>query len=159
MKIPHAIASDHVIPKDYVRPVIAVGNYYLKWDDASYGIPHKETSELKRFVTEIAPYLTPVLHEAANKIHKIAEEKMGTKESRHIGEAFAPQILATRRRDEITYALQMKRDGTTIISRIEAITIFGEYGKERTAIALRWNLGELLFNRQAQTKSHNIKNE
>jgi hypothetical protein len=142
-----AITNDYVIPKDYVKPDITVGNYYLKWEDASYGIPQKEIPELKRFITEIAPYLTSILHEAANEIHRIAEEKIGSKESHRLDEVFSPEILVRRRRDQFTYALQMKRDGTTIISRTERI-IISQKGKVRAMPSMQWNLGELLFNRQ-----------
>ena len=45
------------MPKDYDRPRIVIGNYYLKWNDKSYGIPQKEVHELKRFITNAIPFL------------------------------------------------------------------------------------------------------
>ncbi len=56
MDIPESILKDHLIPKNYCKPKIEVQNYYLKWDDESYGIPQKEISELKRFVTNAIPF-------------------------------------------------------------------------------------------------------
>lgn len=126
--------------KDYIKPDIAVGNYYLKWDEQSHGIPQKEMQELKKFIAEIAPHLTTVLYEAAGSIYRIAEEKTGAKEARRMEEMFVPQILATRRRSNFTYNLQMKRDGTTMISRSETV--------ENAALVLSWSLGELLFDRR-----------
>lgn len=130
--------------KDCVKPDIAVGNYYLEWDEQSYGIPQKEVQELKRFVSDIAPYLTAVLYEAAGSISKIAQEKTGAKEARKMEEMFVPQVLVARRRSDFTYTLQMKRDGTTVINRSETIA-----GEKKAALTLSWLLGELLFDRQS----------
>jgi hypothetical protein len=51
LDIPQSILNDHLIPRDYYKPKIEIRNYYLKWNDESYGIPQKEIPELKRFVT------------------------------------------------------------------------------------------------------------
>jgi hypothetical protein len=32
----------YIIPHDYEKPRIEIGNYYLKWNDKSYGISQKE---------------------------------------------------------------------------------------------------------------------
>lgn len=136
------IPAETLVPKDYAKPDISVGNYHLKWDGQSYGIPQKEAPELKRFIAEIAPHLTTILYEAAGDIYRIAGEKEGAREARKIEEMFLPQILATRRRGDYTYNLQMKRDGTTMISRSEVV-------EKKSGLALSWNLGELVFDRSA----------
>ena len=56
MDIPGSILKDHLIPKDYYKPKIEIRNYYLKWNDESYGIPQKEIPELKSFVTNAIPF-------------------------------------------------------------------------------------------------------
>jgi len=144
---------------DYCKPHIAIGNYYLDWDDSSQGIPHVEESRLKSFLKDIVPYLTPVIHEAASEMQRIIENKLERARARYIQDAYSPEVLLTRRmggRDKVVYVLHMKRDGTTLISRSEVLLVSGtsQYGsdetiKERKAeIRLTWPLGELLFYRQ-----------
>lgn len=133
------IPAEALVPKDYVKPDITVGNYYLKWDDQSYGIPQKEAPELKRFVAEIAPYL-PIMYEAIGGAYKIIEGKAGAKEARRMEEMFLPQVLAVRRRGDFTYNLQMERDGATFITRSKVV-------EKKTGLVLSWNLGELVFDR------------
>jgi hypothetical protein len=133
------IPAEALAPKDYVKPDISVGNYYLEWDGQSYGIPQKEAQELKRFVAEIAPHLA-AMYEAVGGAYKIMEGKAGAKEARRMEEMFAPQVLAARKRGGVVYNLQMKRDGATFISRSETI-------EKKSGLALSWNLGELVFDR------------
>jgi hypothetical protein len=42
--------KQYLAPNVYERPRIGLGNYYLKWNEASYGIHQKEFSELKGFI-------------------------------------------------------------------------------------------------------------
>ena len=51
-----SILKDHLIPTDCYKPKIEIQNYYLKWNDESYGIPQKEIPELNRFVTNAIPF-------------------------------------------------------------------------------------------------------
>ena len=143
LNVPATVSNEYLVPRDFVKPDIKVGNYYLRWDSSSYGIPQKEVVKLKRFVVDIAPYLTTVLYEAASGIQRSVKEKTGAKEARLFEDAFSPRVLATRKIDGVVYALQMTDDGTTTISRNESITSDGS----KTTLTLGWDLGELLFNR------------
>ena len=144
MNIPAAVANEYLVPRDYVKPDIKVGNYYLRWYSSSYGIPQKEVARLKRFIADIAPYLTTVLYESAGAIQRSVREKTSAKAARLFEDAFSPRVLTTRRMDDIVYTLQMTDDGTTTIGRMETITS----EQSKTGLALGWELGELLFNRQ-----------
>ena len=144
MNVPTTVANEYLVPKDYVKPDIKAGNYYLKWYSSSYGIPLKEVARLKRFIVDIAPYLTTVLYETTSAIQKIVREKTSAKAAKLFEDAFSPQVLTTRRMDDIFYTLQMEPDGTTTICRKETITL----ERSKTGLALSWELGELLFNRQ-----------
>jgi hypothetical protein len=37
MDIPDSILKEHLTSKDYYKPKIEIQNYYLKWNDESYG--------------------------------------------------------------------------------------------------------------------------
>ena len=144
MNIPANIAYEYLVPKDYIKPDIKVGNYFLEWDSLSYGIAPNEVAELKRFVTDLAPYLSTTIYEAASGIQRNIREKIGAKEVRHFEEEFSPRLRITRKIDNLVYALHMTDDGTAIISRNETITSEGTKAK----LTLGWSLGELLFNRR-----------
>lgn len=148
MEIPHA-AADHVIPKDYVKPDIVAGNYYLKWDDSSHGIALKEAPELRGVISDLLPYISSAIYEAAKEIHAAIEENTKGADARRI-EAFSPELLLTRRRGDVSYTLQMKRDGATLLRRSETIVV-DDGSKKKTHLDVSWVLGELLFNRQRYT--------
>jgi hypothetical protein len=142
-------AADHVIPKDYVKPDIMAGNYYLKWDDSSYGIAQREAPELRGLISDLLPYISSAIYEAAKEIHAAIEENAKGSAARRI-EALSPELLLTRRREGITYTLQMKRDGATLLRRSETIVV-DDGSKKKTHLDVSWVLGELLFNRQRYT--------
>jgi hypothetical protein len=148
LEIPR-LAAEHVIPRDYVKPDIMVGNYYLKWDDSSYGIGRREAPELRSLINDLLPYISSAIYEAAKEIHTAIEENAKGAASRRI-EALSPELLLTRRSGDITYTLQMKRDGATLLRRSETI-IVDDGAKKKTQLAVSWILGELLFNRQKDT--------
>lgn len=139
-------AAEYVIPKDYVKPDIIVGNYYLKWDDSSHGISRREAPELKSLINDIVPYISSAIYEAAKEIHVTVVENAKGTGARRI-EAFSPELLLTRWRGDITYTLQMKRDGTTLLRRSETIIVVDDTKKE-AQLCVSWILGKLLFNRQ-----------
>jgi hypothetical protein len=135
------------MPRDYIKPEIKIGNYILKWDISSSGIAQKEVSELRRFVTDLAPYLSAAVYTAARGVQRhIKEKAVSKKEVRGFEEMFSPRLLLSRkiRNNHIVYALEMTGDGATIISRQETIVSVGVKGK----LILSWNLGELVFDRQ-----------
>jgi len=46
-----------------------MSNYYLKWNDESYGISQKETPELKRFLANVIPFFD-TSYELLNTLEK-----------------------------------------------------------------------------------------
>jgi len=56
LEIPEPVVKEHLIPKNYEKPKIEIGNYYLEWNDDSYGIYQKEISELKAFLKNTISY-------------------------------------------------------------------------------------------------------
>jgi hypothetical protein len=124
-------AAEQVIPKDYVKPDIVAGNYYLKWDDSSYGIAHREAPELRGLINDLLPYISSAIYEAAKEIHAAIEENAKGADARCI-EALSPELLLTRRRGDVTYTLQMKRDGATLLRRSETIVVDDGSKKKKT---------------------------
>jgi hypothetical protein len=155
LEIPKSIVKEHLIPKNYEKPKIEIGNYYLEWNADSYGIYQKEISELKGFLKNGISHFG-IIFELLNDLHK----------SKHVGKRqldkeFNPFILIIHHNKDhtISYNLYMASDGTTFIDRLESIEIQRneELLKDGTSINrhykksrfhLEWNLGELLFNRQ-----------
>jgi hypothetical protein len=155
LEIPSDVAEQWIIPKGYVKPNIVVGrNYYLKWEDSSYGISQNEVSDLKGVLNDLLELVSSKLYEAAKGIHATLHADASGKAKR-IEEVFSPQLLLRRKRGNIIYIFQMKPDGSTVIVRSERI-LFSNSSDERNSaikknnrqIYATWILGELLFNRQ-----------
>ena len=150
LDVPVNVINEYLIPRDYVKPDIRVGNYFLEWDRSSYGIPQKEVPNLRRFIADLAPFLSTIIFEAALGIPRsIRGGKANTsKEVRKFEETFSPRLLITRRTRDSEYVLQMTADGEATLACSKIIT--GHDGKQATNLSLSWNLGQLLFDRQLQ---------
>ena len=57
LKITEYVIFQYIMSGEYYRPKIEVGNYYLQWNEKSYGIPQKERAELKEFLNMAIQYL------------------------------------------------------------------------------------------------------
>jgi hypothetical protein len=159
LDISETILKEHIIPKDYEKPRIEIGNYYLKWDDdKSYGIHPKEIAEFKRFLKK-AIILFDTSYELLIKLEK---PKYKDKYPLHTG--LSPVILLSYRNKDhvVSYELYMGSDGSTFIDRAERIEVSNNNNKiiekkgklphqhdVKPTLYLKWTLGELLFNRQA----------
>jgi len=141
-------AAEYIIPKDYVKPDISVGNYYLKWDDSSCGIARKEVAELKGLINDLLPHISSTIYEAAKEIHTAIEENTKGPQTRRI-ESFSPELLLSRRREGVTYTVRMKRDGTTLLHRSEAVVVI-DNGTRKVLLEICWVIGEFLFDRQSR---------
>ena len=150
-----------------IFPRVEVGNYYLKWnEEKTFGIQQNEIWELKGFLKDAIPFLK-TSYEILNSL-----QKSNHKGKKHHKELFPCLCLLHRNRDHIvSYELHMTIDGSTFLDRIEKIKamydnvgnddnelLTSEKEKEEAAakeskyikksiIHLKWNLGELLFNR------------
>jgi hypothetical protein len=165
LDIPESVLKGHLIPKDYDRPRIEIGNYYLKWNDESCGIPQKEVHELKRFITNAIP-IFDTSYELLNNF-----EKPRYKDKYRLYKELSPNIrISNTNRHVVKYEVHMHPDGSTFIDRIEGIEpttiVATEITKNDTdpivaekvntqqkhrvkpLLYLKWTLGELLFNRQ-----------
>jgi hypothetical protein len=155
LEIPESVVKEYLIPKNYEKPKIEIGNYYLEWNADSYGIYQKEISELKGFLKNGISHFG-IIFELLTDLHK--PKNVG---KRQLHKEFNPFILIVHHNKDhiISYDLYMASDGTTFIDRLERIeirrneelvkdgtSINRHYTKSR--IHLEWNLGELLFNRQ-----------
>ena len=137
----------------YILPPIEISNYYLKWDGGSYGIYQKELSKLKGFIKDSLSWFD-TCYDLLNKLEKSKIKEKDLK--------LFPQIRFSQKYKEIgiIYELYMKSDGSTLIDRIENVeiiknnenvaTIDRQQKKKdiKSIIQIKWNLGELLFNRQ-----------
>jgi hypothetical protein len=157
LNIPESILKDHLIPKDYYKPKIEIRNYYLKWNDESYGIPQKEMPELKRFVTNAIPFFD-MSYEVLNNL-----QKPKYKDKYRFYKELSPRICISHTNKHshiVRYELHMLSDGSTFIERIEGVEVETKTKNDNDNIVnlhrrhfkpifyLKWTLGELLFNRQ-----------
>jgi hypothetical protein len=148
-------------PKDYDKPRIEIGNYFLKWhdDNKSYGIHPREIAELKGFLKKAISFFD-TSHELLSKLERPKDKG---KYPLHTG--LSPKILLSYRNKDnrVSYELYMGSDGSTFIERVEGIEIsnnnnnyiLASKGKlpqlhdVKPMLYLKWSLGELLFKRQA----------
>jgi hypothetical protein len=157
--------KESLTAKRYHKPRIEVGNYYLKWnEEKTYGIQQNELSEVKGFLKNAIPFF-----DASYEVLKNLEKANYKNKYHRYKELFPNLCLSHRNKDHIvSYELQMTTDGSTFINRMEKIEVINnnidnddnnklltsEYNAKRsqyvkiTIIHLKWNLGELLFNRQ-----------
>jgi hypothetical protein len=157
MIITYDIMERYIVPHDYEKPRIEIGNYYLKWNDKSYGISQKEISDLKGFLRNALRYFD-IIYELLNSL-EISREK----EKRHLHKELSPYIhFAHSNKDRmLSYDLYITSDGSTFIDRTERFKIINKDESElskstnvqqirynNSEFYLKWNLGELLFNRQ-----------
>ena len=165
MYIPETIVREHIVPKDFEKPKIEIGNYYLKWNDKSYGIHQKEISELKGFIKDAVSSFD-AYYELLNRLER---PNFKRKEKMPLHKKLSPYLYLSHRSKNhiICYELYMKRDGATFIDRVEVIEMvnYGDndglpnightQGQHFRSVPsyLKWNLGELLFNRQGVDKS------
>ena len=149
MQMDQSSLQQYTASRCFVKPEIRLSNYFLKWDESSYGIPQTEVSELKAFLRDILPYISGALFKAAGKISTTIEEEIGDiKKARKIQESFSPELLLSRCRGDCTYILQMHQDGTTIMKRNEKVTIAEAADSKQIkirAFQLDFLLGELVF--------------
>lgn len=148
----------------YQKPRIDVGNYYLKWnEEKNHGIQQNEIPEVKRFLKDAIP-MFDASYDILNKLQKSIHKN---KYDWH-KELFPHLCLLHRNKDHmVSYELHMTTDGSTFLDRIEKIkaidanienndiNLFTSENHTRRSqhvrksiIYLKWNLGELLFNRQ-----------
>ena len=152
MDITQATLEQYIMPHDYEKPRIEIGNYYLKWDDKSSGISQKEVAELKGFLKDTIPHFD-VIYELINSL----ETSRGKDKRRTHKELSPPHIhLSQSNKDRVVrYELYMGSDGSTFIDRTERFEIINKdesrYAQRpyvKSELFLKWSLGELLFNRQ-----------
>jgi hypothetical protein len=152
LDITQATLEQYIMPHDYEKPRIEIGNYYLKWDDKSSGISQKEVAELKGFLKDTIPHFD-VIYELINSL----ETSRGKDKRRTRKELSPPHIhLSQSNKDRVVrYELYMGSDGSTFIDRTERFEIINKdesrYAQRpcvKSELFLKWSLGELLFNRQ-----------
>lgn len=151
MKITEDIVGQYITSNGYVKPRIEIGNYYLEWNDKSYGIYQNEISELKGFLKKVIPYFDVIYQLLYNLERPRGKEKYG------LDKRLFPDIHLSHNNQGclIRYRLYMKSDGSTFIDRTERFEIINKdesgYAQRpyvKSELFLKWSLGELLFNRQ-----------
>jgi hypothetical protein len=88
LEILNPITCKYPYEKDYVKPNIVVGSYYLKWDISSYGIAQNEVAELKGILSDLLPHISSAIFDAAKEIHAVIKEKTARK-ARRIEELYS----------------------------------------------------------------------
>ena len=121
LDISESILKEYLIPKDYEKPRIEIGNYFLKWDDdnKSYGIHPREIAELNGFLRK-AIILFDTSYELLSKLEKPKDKG---KYPLHTG--LSPKILLSYRNKDhrVSYDLHMGSNGSMFIDRVEGIEI------------------------------------
>lgn len=166
MIITRDLMERYIIPHDYEKPRIEIGNYCLKWNDKSYGISQKEISDLKGFLRNVLQYFN-IIYELLNNLELSRE-----KEKRHLQKELSPHIHFSHSNKDrmLSYDLYMASDGSTFIDRTERFEITNKDESEtskstnvqqmrynNSEFYLKWNLGELLFNRQDVVRIKKLK--
>ena len=156
MKITEDIVGQYITSNEYVKPRIEIGNYYLEWNDKSYGIYQKEISELKGFLKKVIPYFDVIYQLLYSLERPRGKKKYG------LDKRLFPDIHLSHNNQGhlIKYDLYMKSDGSTFIDRTEKLEVVNEGEESSTKVnvrpgnyidsglSLEWKLGQLLFNRQ-----------
>jgi hypothetical protein len=156
--IPETIAKEYLIPKEFMKPMIEIGNYYLKWEDASYGVQLKEVPEIKEFIKNAIP----IFDSSYKLLNSLERSEYKHKEKHRFRKLLSPQIHLSQRNKNyiIGYELYMKFNGSTFIYRVEKIEtikidnnnpineVRPEKDQTKSTVFIKWKLGELLFNRQ-----------
>lgn len=149
MDIAESFLQDYLAQQIFVKPDIVLGHYSLKWDESSHGIPQKEVPELKAFLRDILPYVSGAFFTAAKELSTIIEKEVGDiKKARMVQDSFSPELLLSRRKADHAYTMQMRKDGTSIIKRIESVNVAeGPSGKQKknNTLQLDFVVGELVF--------------
>ena len=159
MIISEDIIAQYIISNVYEKPKIEVGNYYLKWNEKSYGIKVREINELKGFLIKVIPYFD-IIYQLINSL-----ERPKGKEKVSLNKDIFPDIHISHRNKKhlVIYDLYMLSDGATFIDRTEKLDIISkDYNKISTSqnvpkdshndleLFLKSKLGQLLFNRQGR---------
>lgn len=155
LDIPEHIVREYLTPKNYEKPKIEIGNYYLNWNHDSYGIQQKEVTELKLFLKNAITYFE-IIFVVLNDLQKSRDLQ-----KRRLSRELNPlvRILHNNKDHIVSYDLYMARDGSTFIDRLERIEICKEneftkdnriFNREysKSVFHLKWNIGEVLFSRQ-----------
>ncbi len=169
MNLPQSIIKEYLVPNDYYKPNIEIGNYYLKWNNESYGISQKEISELKKFLTNTIPFFDSS-YELLNSFEKArynAKYRLHKELSPTINISYVNKHVSHY--NVLKYELNMRTDGSTFIDRIESMqamrTTTGngnpavkkadvQMYQVKPIFYLKWTLGELLFDRHGKLASH-----
>ena len=161
MRISEDILAQHIISNVYEKPKIEVGNYYLKWNEQSYGISQTEINELKGFLIKVIPYFD-IIYRLINSL-----ERPKGKEKVSLNKDIFPDIHISHRNKKhlVIYDLYMLSDGGTFIDRTEKVEIISkDYNRVSTSpnvprdsynnleLYLKSKLGELLFHRQVRSR-------
>ena len=159
MRINEDIIAQYIISNVYEKPKIEVGNYYLKWNEKSYGIKEREINVLKGFLIKVIPYFD-IIYQLINSL-----ERPKGKEKVSLNKDIFPDIHISHRNKKhlVIYDLYMLSDGATYIDRTEKLEIISkDYNKISTShdvpkdsykeleLFLKSKLGQLLFNRQGR---------
>jgi hypothetical protein len=160
LRISEDIIAQYIISNVYEKPKIEVGNYYLQWNEKSYGINQREINELKGFLIKVIPYFE-IIYQLINSLER-PKGKQKTSASKDI----FPDIHISHKNKKylVIYDLYMLPDGATFIERTEKLEIISQdykktssnhnVGKERYndfELYLKSKLGQLLFNRQGRS--------
>ncbi|MGI8832385.1 MAG: hypothetical protein ACR2IS_07095, partial [Nitrososphaeraceae archaeon] len=93
MYIPETIVREHIVPKGFEKPKIEIGNYYLKWDDKSYGIHQKEISDVKGFIKDAVSFFD-TYYELLNRLER---PNYKHKEKRPLHKKLSPYLYLSHR--------------------------------------------------------------
>lgn len=141
----------HIIPRDYVKPNVQVGNYYFEWSKDSYGVPRREESNLKAFIRDVLPYIES-LYPMVNGLEQTISNARKPKQHQN-KRSFSPRLHLSYANKNYRYDLLMSwDDGSTLISRTEEINFvdnvtLSNNSDSHARMGITWTLGELMFDR------------
>jgi hypothetical protein len=147
-----------------VKPEVAFGNYFFRWDDRSLGLYSDEVTKFKSFIKDMIPHLEPLM-----KAIETLRPKNG-----HLKKTVFDRALFSisgKYNSHTVFVLNIDNFGSTLFFREERIRFNDElHGKMRinyepglilldklkgfdNKVSVKWKLGELLFDRGGRKKN------
>ncbi|MGN6347940.1 MAG: hypothetical protein ACTHME_09585 [Candidatus Nitrosocosmicus sp.] len=151
-----------------IKPEIILGNYFFRWNEKSLGIYSNESAKFKSFIKKMIPYLEPIMKmmnvsSFSNSKNDAIKKEIIDKGQFSISNKYNGRIIfilymdidgsATFFREEqiqLNNKIYNKITDQDKIDNIKVLTITQPPTDFDNTISIRWNLGNLLFDRKGK---------
>lgn len=147
-----------------IKPEIILGNYFFRWNEKSLGIYSNESAKFKSFIKKMIPYLEPIMKmmnvsSFSNSKNDAIKKEIIDKGQFSISNKYNSRIIFILYMDtygsttffrEEQIQLNNKITDQDKIDNIKVLTITPPTTDFDNSISIRWNLGNLLFDRKGK---------